>query len=134
MPRRLVSVISAAAVAAAFGVAGSAAVPAGALSITTCPAISGPAWTEAGSGKNGTTYVVQVFSTTCANAMKLVPHLDTQKIKRRLGSFYVVPKPPAGEACAALPDTAKRAFEGHCYPKKGSPTAVPLFIWGPQGG
>lgn len=134
MSRGLISVTSSVAVAVVIGVSGSAAAPAGALSITTCPLMTGPTWTAPGTHKTGDQYTVQVFSTTCANAAKLVPHLVVQKITRRLGSFYVVPKPPSGEACAGLPDTTKRAYEGHCYPKKSSPTGVPTFIWGPPSG
>jgi hypothetical protein len=132
MSRGLISVIASVAVAVAIGASGSAAAPAGAFSITTCPVMTGPTWTATGTGKTGSQYTVQVFSTTCAKATKLVPHLVTQKVTRRLGSFYVVPKPPSGEACAALPDTTKRAYEGHCYPKKASSTSVPLFLWSPQ--
>jgi hypothetical protein len=134
MPRRLVSVISTVAVAGAIAAAGTAATSAGAFTITTCPVMTGPAWKAPVTGKSGNQYVVQVFTTTCAKATKLVPHLVTQKVTRRLGAFYVVPKPPSGESCAGLPDTKNRAYQGHCYPRGSSSTGVPLFIWGPQSG
>jgi hypothetical protein len=124
--------MSSVAAAVAIGASGAATAPAGAFTITTCPVMTGPTWKAPETGKTGNQYTVQVFSTTCAKATKLVPHLVTQKVTRRLGSFYVVPKPPSGDACAALPDTKKRAYEGHCYPKTASSTSVPLFIWSPQ--